>query len=93
MFVYGILNNDALLAAAPEKVTLIYGGTSGTAVLPDFNVATDVLQIQSSQDASFAKLSLVAAGAATIVELGGGGELILSNTAESSLHAANFHFV
>jgi hypothetical protein len=91
--VYSVLNNDALIASAAEKVTLIYGGTSGVVVLPDFNPATDILQIQTSQDASFAKLSFVAAGAATIVQLGGGGELILSNTSESALQAANFRFV
>ena len=91
--IYGLMNNDALLASAAEKVTLIYGGASGVAVLPDFNAATDILQIQTSQDASFAKLSFVAAGGTTIIQLGGGAEFILPNTPESALQASNFRFV
>jgi hypothetical protein len=62
-----------------------------------FNPATDILQIQSGQAASFAALDIAASGNGSVIALppstGNGQDIYLSNVAPSALHAANFRFV
>ena len=55
-FVYDILNDDALIASQKQVVNPLFSGIGDGAVIGDFNVATDILQVQSRQVASFADL-------------------------------------
>ena len=92
--VYGLLNNDALIAGAAETVTDQFGGASGEAVIAGFNPAVDVFQIESKQAASFAQLTLTRLDATdTVVSVPGGATFLLQGTPQAALTAANFHFV
>ena len=91
--VYGLLNNDALIAGAAETVSASFSG-SGEAIITGFNPAVDVFQIESRQATSFAQVSLVALDAAdTLVSVPGGASFMLNGTPHAALTAANFHFV
>ena len=92
--VYGLLNNDALIAGAAESVTDQFVGASGQAVITGFNPAVDVFQIESKQAASFAQLTLTGLNATdTAIGLPGGATFLLHGTPQTVLTAANFHFV
>ena len=91
-YVYGLLNNDALIASRPESVLLTLTGRSGEAIVNGFNPLADILQVQTGQDANFSNLSFFANGPDTAIELGGGGSIYLQGVAETALHAGNFRF-
>ncbi len=92
--VYGLLNNDALIASAAETVTDQYGGAVGKAIISGFNPAVDAFQIESKQATSFAQLTLSRPNATdTLVSLPGGATFLLQGTPATALTAANFHFV
>ena len=92
--VYGLLNNDALIAGAAETVTDQFGGASGEAVISGFNPAVDVFQIEARQAASFAQLTFAQPNATdTLIGVPGGAAFLLHGTPQAALTAANFHFV
>ncbi len=91
-YVYSVLNNDALITAQPAAVALLYSGPSGFPVVNGFNPATDVVEVQSKQDASFSDLHFFPNGPNTFVYLGGGGILDLIGVPQTSLQASNFKF-
>ena len=56
--IYGLLNNDALMSSLHATVVpTLSGGVSVTDIF-DFNVATDVIQIEGRQAASFSALRI-----------------------------------
>ncbi len=93
--VYSLNSNDALLAGQPESVFTYNAAGLGGANVIGFNPATDIIQVQATQAASFTDLHLFAASPSdTAVTLGHGGtSLFLGNVPETSLHASNFRFV
>ena len=93
--VYSLNSNDALLASQPESVYTYDAANVGGANVVGFNPATDIIQVQLTQAASFADLHLFAASATdTALTLGqGGSSLFLNGVPETSLHASNFRFV
>ncbi len=60
--VYGLLNNDALITAHPVSVRDEYGTAAGNPfgddVINGFNPATDIIQLQGRQAASFEALAI-----------------------------------
>ncbi len=92
--IYGLLNNDALVAGTAETVNATFSGVSGEAIITGFNPAVDVFQIESRQAASFAQVSFFALDATdTVVSVPGGASFVLNGTPQAALTAANFHFV
>ena len=91
--VYGLLNNDALVANQPEAVTLTLGGDSGAAFVSGFNPATDILQVQTGQAAGFSSLDIFGSGANTGIQFGHGVSIYLEGVAQTALTPANFRFV
>ena len=85
---YLLPNNDTLLAAQPETVTL--AGTAAT--ITGFNPATDILQLQSTQASSFSTLNLSQTNTATTLNLGAGALITLQGITETQLHPTNFRF-
>ena len=91
--VYGLLNNDALIASRPETVEVSLTG-SNQAILAAFTPATDVIQMQVGQEIGQGRVNSFAAGSnATAIILPTGGSIDLPNTPETALTAANFRFV
>ena len=92
--VYGLFNNNALVAGTTETVSAFFPNNPGEAIITGFNPATDVLQIQSKQAASFAQVSIFQLDANdTTVSLPGGATFVLDGTPQAALTAANFRFV
>ncbi len=92
--VYGLFNNNALVAGATETVSAFFSDKPGETVITGFNPAVDVLQIQSKQAASFAQVSIFQLDANdTVVSLPGGATFMLDGTPQAALTAANFRFV
>ncbi len=92
--VYGLFNNNALVAGATETVSAFFSDKPGETVITGFNPAADSLQIQSKQAASFAQVSVFQLDANnTVVSPPGGTTFLLDGTPQSALTAANFHFV
>ena len=88
-YVYGLFGNDALISpSASARVGIGYVG--------DFNPQTDVLQIESSQAASFGALDLKQTNPGqngsqilfTTVQLAGGAAIELANVQKSDLTLA-----
>ena len=91
--VYGLLNNDAALSAHPLTVLDEAGAGLSLPIITGFNPATDVIQLQSHQDASFAALSVSPITGGTSIYVGNGASIDLNGIAPASLTAANFRFV
>lgn len=90
--VYGLLHNDALIAAQPETVTF-NAATHDTPTITGFDPMHDVIQIQSAQAANFASLVLTQSGGTTSILFGPGAVINLQGVAQNSLTAADFRFV
>lgn len=58
---YGLLNNDALIAAHSVQVTAQYGsaGSYGVVDITGFDIGKDIIQLQTRQAANFDALTLV----------------------------------
>ncbi len=91
--VYGLLNNDAALSAHPLTVLDETGAGLSLPTITGFNPTTDVIQLQSHQEANFAALSITPITGGATVYVGNGGFIDLSGVAPASLTAANFRFV
>ena len=93
-FVYGLLNNDALVAAAPETVSVGAAMGVATATITGFNAAQDIIQVQSSEAPSYAAIAVTPYGSGgSSLQLGSGHTVVLTNVAPPSLSAADFRFV
>ena len=98
-FVYGLLDNDALITQGPETVTAEQNaGRGGTAAdfVSGFNPLTDVFQVQSSEIPSFAAIQSTLqqfGSTGTYINLGNAHGVELANVTPQQLTAANFHFV
>ncbi len=91
--VYGLLNNDAVISAHPLAVSdEAFGGLSSPSIT-GFNPATDLIQVQSRQEASFAALGITPINGGASVYVGNGAFIDLNGVAPASLTAANFRFV
>lgn len=99
-FVYGLLNNDALMTSGLTGVQPILNGHGvSRSNVYGFDAATDVLQIESRQAANFAALKVtevpvsMTGGPSTHIDLGGAATIVLVEFPEALLTAANFRFV
>ena len=94
-FIYGLLNNDDLIASQPEPVAVTLSGAAASAVIGGFNPATDIIQLQSAQGPGFGSLAIQAVNTTdTLVTCGGtGAELYFKGIAPGELTTANFRFV
>ena len=97
-YIYGLLNNDALISAQGANVGATLIGPGNATVYP-FDPARDILQIETRQAASFGALSLsksydsVAGFPITTVKLGSGTSISLDVLSNAPITAANFRFV
>jgi hypothetical protein len=91
-FIYGLQNDDALQAAAPETITLNPGGVAD---ITGFNPLTDIIQVRSQQAANFAAIQneTLPGSGFTVIEMHHGGDIILNGISPSQLTASNFRFV
>ena len=92
--VYGLLNNDALIASQPRTVLTNSIGDPGVAHITGFDIRSDILQIQSQQSTGFSRLNISALNSGTtLVGVGNGGFIFLDGVAPTALTPANFRFV
>ncbi len=91
--VYGLLNNDAVISARPLTVLDEAGSGLSLPTITGFNPVTDVIQVQSHQEANFAALSVSSITGGATVYVGNGAFIDLNGVAPSSLTASNFRFV
>ena len=90
--VYGLLNNDALIAGQARTVSATTSGASSQAIVQGFNPATDFFQIETRHAASFAALGLSAPGGTSTLITTGGGSILLPDVTLAALTPANFRF-
>jgi len=92
-FVYGLLNNDALVAGQPRTVSAATSGATSQATIQGFNPATDFFQIETQHAASFSSLVLSAPGGTSTLITTGGGSILLADVIPAAVTPANFRFV
>lgn len=89
-FLYGLPNNDILLASGARSVT----ASGGVTTISGFDIANDILQLPATQYGSVATLfaHVTATSGGAQIDLGGAGQVILAGITPSQLLPRDFAF-